>query len=149
MAEQWLQDLERDQVHRETREVLARESVEQFANAPVLVVACLTLEDMDQYPDKERRRCERDLAVQSLAAAVQNMLLAAHARGLASCWYCAPLFCPTAVRQTLKLPDEVEPQALIAFGYPAEQPPSPPRKPVESVVYFDRWGKSRGSRWAR
>lgn len=141
MAETWLQDLKRDGVPQATRAAIARESVEQFASAPVLVVACLDLEDMDQYPDEERRRCERDLAVHSLAAAIENMLLAAHARGLGSCWYCAPVFCQTAVRHALKIPGEVEPQALIAIGYPAENPRAPPRIPMGRVACLDEWGK--------
>ena len=36
-------------------------------------------------------------AAQSIGAALQNLMLAAHATGLASCWMCAPLFCPATV----------------------------------------------------
>ena len=61
--------------------------------------------------------------MQSLGAAMQNLLLAAHAKGLGACWFCAPGFCKETVRAVLKIPDEVEPQALIAMGYPAEKPP--------------------------
>jgi coenzyme F420-0:L-glutamate ligase/coenzyme F420-1:gamma-L-glutamate ligase len=142
MAETWLQYLKRDGVPQETRASLVSESVEQFSSAPVLVVACMTLEDMDQYRDEKRGRCERDLAVQSLAAAMQNMLLAAHAMGLGSCWYCAPVFCQKAVRQALGIPGEVEPQALIAFGYAAEKPLAPPRKSISGIAFLDIWGKS-------
>jgi coenzyme F420-0:L-glutamate ligase/coenzyme F420-1:gamma-L-glutamate ligase len=89
----------------------------------------------------ERQRYEHDLAVQSLSAAIQNILLTAHAEQLGACWYCAPLFCQKTVQQTLKLPDDVEPQALITLGYPAENPTSPRRKPLQNTVYLNEWGK--------
>jgi coenzyme F420-0:L-glutamate ligase / coenzyme F420-1:gamma-L-glutamate ligase len=98
------------------------------------------MEDMDTYPDAERKNSERDLALQSLAAAIQTLLLAAHANGLGACWYCAPLFCKTAVRQALVIPAEVEPQAAITIGYPDEIPKTPKRYPLETCVYREKWG---------
>ncbi len=61
------------------------------------------------------------MAVQSVALACQNLLLAAHAYGLGACWMCAPLFVPHVVRQVLELPAAWQPQALITLGYPAEE----------------------------
>ena len=51
--------------------------------APRRIAACLTLADMDRYPDARRAEAERLMAVQSTAMAVQNMLLLAHAEGSA------------------------------------------------------------------
>ncbi len=72
----------------------------RITGAPAVVVACLTLADMDQYPDARRRQAEYLMAVQSVAMAVQNLLLAAQAEGLGACWMCAPLFCAEAVRES-------------------------------------------------
>jgi coenzyme F420-0:L-glutamate ligase/coenzyme F420-1:gamma-L-glutamate ligase len=88
--------------------------------APVVVVACLSMADMDVYPDARRAAAEHTMAVQSVAMAVQNLLLAAHALGLGTCWLCAPLFAPDAARGALALPDDWEPQALVTLGWPAE-----------------------------
>jgi nitroreductase len=77
--------------------------------------------------------------MQSLAAALENMLLTAHAKGLGACWFCAPSFCKETVRKVLKIPDEVEPEALITMGYPAEEPPAPPRKELIDCCFKDRW----------
>jgi coenzyme F420-0:L-glutamate ligase / coenzyme F420-1:gamma-L-glutamate ligase len=115
-------------------------SVKRFASAPALILACLSLEDMDKYPDAERQQIERDLAVQSLGAAVQTLLLAAHSEGLGACWYCAPAFCGVAVRKVLDIPEGVEPQALITVGYSDEKPEMPPRKPVVDYAYSGWWG---------
>jgi len=136
MAEAWGRDLERDGVPLEERRSLTSESVERITEAPVAVVACMTMRDMDRYPDERRMMAERTMAVQSVTAAVQNMLLAAHELGLGACWMCAPLFCPDVVRRVLGMPEDVEPQALILLGYPAEEPEPPKRKPLSEVTVW-------------
>ncbi len=108
----------------------------RISAAPVVVVLCLTLAEMDAYPDQRRRQAEYLMAVQSVALAAQNLLLAAHAEGLGACWLCAPLFCPEAVRAALDLPDDWEPQALITLGYPAEAGKPPVRKPLAEVSLY-------------
>jgi coenzyme F420-0:L-glutamate ligase / coenzyme F420-1:gamma-L-glutamate ligase len=142
MADAWQRDLERDGVAEKNRLKLAKASVKRIRNIPVLVLSCLTLNDMKQFPDKERRKGERDLAVQSLAAAMQNMLLAVHAKGLGACWLCSPIFCRDSVKEAMKLPSDVEPQALIAIGYPAETREPPKRKSLEIIAFLNNWGNT-------
>ena len=96
-------------------------SRERIVTAPVVIVACLSMIDMDHYPDERRNSMERAMAMQSVAASIQNLLLAAHDLGLGACWMCAPLFCPDVVRDALDLPDDWEAQALITIGYPADE----------------------------
>ncbi len=141
MADVWIACMIKNGVASEVRENQREASVKRFTRAPVLIVACLTMKDMLRYADESRQKSERDLAVQSLGAAIQNMLLAAHANGLSACWFCAPLFCKETVRRVLKVPDDVEPQALITLGYPAEKPRESSRKPLEDYAYLDYWGK--------
>ena len=62
------------------------------------------------------KKSERDLAVQSLGAAIQNMLLVARANGLGTCWFCPPIFCKKTIRRISKIPEDVETQALITLG---------------------------------
>ena len=139
MARAWDRDLQEDGAPRDVRESLTQASMERFTSAPIVVIACLTMGEVEGYPDERRRGAERTMAIQSVAAAIQNMLLAAHGEGLGACWFCAPLFCPEVVRETLEIPAEVEPQALITLGRPAEKPDPPPRKALESMVHYDRW----------
>ena len=138
MAEAWAIDLAKDgsNITPQTRNA----KVERFASAPVLILACTTMDGMTKQPDLERQRVERDLAVQSLGAALQNLLLAVHARGLGGCWYCAPAFCKAAVRSTVEIPGDVEPQALIALGYSAEKPLAPIKKQLGDFCFWDKWG---------
>lgn len=142
MASEWARDLERDGVPPDILRELVEGSIKRFSEAPVLVIAGITMRDMHKYPDERRQGFEHLMATQSLAAAVQNILLAAHAKGLGACWFCAPLFCQEIVRRVLGMPDEVEPQALIVIGYPAEQPEPPPRKSLKEIVFKDYWGVS-------
>ena len=141
MANRWNQDMRKSGVPHMNRENLTKASIEQFTNAPILVIACLTMKDMDAYPDKRRQKIEHILAVQSVAAAIENMLLAAHAQGLGACWFCAPLFCQNEVRRALDIPRSVDPQALITLGYATSKPEPPPRKPLGNMVYQNRWGE--------
>jgi F420 biosynthesis protein FbiB-like protein len=102
---------------------IARDVARSYARltgAPVLIVVCLSMVDMDVYPDAARTQHERTMAGQSTAMAAQNLLLQAHAEGLAACWLCAPLFVPELARATLALPADWEPQGLITLGYTAE-----------------------------
>jgi len=139
MANAWAADMAKDGTGVEPETFKLR--VERFATAPALVLACMSMEGMAEFPDVEKRRLERDLAVQSLAAAVENLLLAAHSMGLGASWFCAPAFCKGAVREVLEIPADVEPQALIAMGYPAEEPRAPPRKPLGDLCFWNRWGE--------
>jgi F420 biosynthesis protein FbiB-like protein len=83
-------------------------SYARLTEAPVLIVVCLTMIAMDTYPDPQRSRHEWVMAAQSTAMASQNLLLQAHAEGLAACWVCAPLFVPELVGETLGLPSDWE-----------------------------------------
>jgi len=110
-------------------------SYQRLTQAPALILLCLTMVDMDHYPDGRRQQNEWLMAVQSVAMAGQNLLLAAHQLGLGSCWLCAPLFCPETVQQVLDLPADWQPQGLISLGYPAETKMKT-RRPLDSVA---RW----------
>ena len=109
-------------------------SYTRITGAPLVIVAFLTLEDMDAYPDPGRQAAEHLMAVQGVAMAVNNVLLAAHAADLGACWMCAPLFCSDAVVEAVGAPTHWQAQALITLGYPASKGKSPVRRPSADVV---------------
>ena len=110
----------------------------RIANAPAAIVACATMQVMDDYPDEKRRAAEEVMAAQSVAMAVQNLLLAADAEGLGACWMCAPLFCGQAVTRSLDLPSDWQPQALITLGYPSNGGKPASRAALRKVaVWFE------------
>lgn len=113
-----------------------RRSYTRITSAPCVIVACLTMEDMDAYPDERRSSAEQLMAVQGVALAIENLLLAASAEGLGACWMCAPLFCQETVADALDLPQGWQAQGLITLGYPASRGKEPVRKPLESLVLW-------------
>lgn len=136
MARRWRRDLEQDGTAEAAVRVELRFSLRRFGEAPLLILVGYTMEEMDRYPDRARRAAEETMAVQSAAAAIENLLLVATGHGLGACWCCAPLFCAGVVRRALGLPRTFIPQALLTIGYPAHTPPVPPRKPLDAVVTF-------------
>ena len=114
-------DLEADNVPEAIIEKDIQRSYERLTSAPVLMVVCASVVDMDIYNDDRRNHNEYMMAVQSVAMAGQNILLAAHDSGLGACWMCAPLFCPDVVCDALDLPEDWHPQGIISLGYPAQE----------------------------
>jgi len=138
MGDEWRRTLAMDG---EGEEVLARRlrlSRLRIEQAPALILACLYLSDLDRYPDLDRQRAEEVMAIQSLGAAIQNMLLAAFSFGLDTGWMCAPLFAQQTVREALDLDISLVPHALIPVGYKAAEPRRRPHRPTnELIVRFD------------
>jgi nitroreductase len=102
-----------------------------IAEAPVVIVVCADLE--------RARRAYGDRGVglyciQDTAAATQNLLLAAHAKGLGACWVGA--FSEDEVRGALSLPQELRPVAIVPLGHPDQEPRPRPRRPLDEVVEY-------------
>jgi PPOX class probable F420-dependent enzyme len=135
MAAEWRRNLDMDGQEPEVVETRLRKSQERILNSPVLIIPCLYLEDLDRYPDAARQEAEHTMAVQSLGAAIQNILLSAYSLGLDTGWMCAPLFCPEVVCGALDLPATLVPHALINLGYGAKDPPRRPHKPVSELIF--------------
>lgn len=138
MGETWQKNLEMDGQAEEIVKIRREKSYQRILNAPVLIMPCLYLEDLDRYPDEQRQSQETTMAIQSLGASVQNMLLMAYKLGLDGGWMCAPLFCPEVACSALKLDARLIPHALITLGYAAADPKRRERLPLnELIVYFD------------
>ncbi|MEQ9714360.1 MAG: nitroreductase family protein [Candidatus Asgardarchaeia archaeon] len=136
MARKLKEDLERNGLPEDFIKTKVESSIKRFVSAPVLILVCMTMEEMDKYPDEFRNNAERTMAIQSVALAIQNMLLMAHTLGLGVCWRCAPLFAPDIVKKVLGIPENWEPQAILEVGYYENAPPPPPRKSINEIV---RW----------
>jgi len=108
----------------------------RIAGAPVAVLVCLTMEQMDVYPDEKRSKAEYLMAVQGAAMAGENLLLAAHAAGLGGSWLCAPLFAPSVAQQALGLPISWQPQGLVLLGWPAAPGRERGRRPHTDVAVY-------------
>ncbi|MFQ5899729.1 MAG: nitroreductase family protein [Candidatus Methylomirabilia bacterium] len=109
----------------------ARYLAEHLHEAPVLILACLNAEG-----------AAPGLTMgSSIYPAVQNLLLAARGLGIGSTLTTIHRFRDSQVKELLGIPPGVETAALIPLGYPLGKFGRPPRKPVQQVTFFDRWGQ--------
>jgi PPOX class probable F420-dependent enzyme len=137
MGKEWRANLWMDGQDAEIIEKRLEGSRRRLLDAPVLVLLCLYLEDLDEYPDETRQESEITMAVQSLGAAAQNALLAAYDLGLDAGWMCAPLFSPEKVKETLGLDPKLIPHALLTLGYAEGDPPKRRgRRPLDELVVY-------------
>ncbi len=137
MGEEWRSNLQMDGQDPEVVQKRLEGSRRRLEDAPVLLLICLYLEDLDAYPDPERQQNETTMAVQSLGAAAQNALLAAYDQGLDAGWMCAPLFAPEKVAEALGLDPALVPHALLTLGYAEGDPPKRRgRLPVDELVVY-------------
>ena len=134
MAVDFERDLIRDGVAPEKIQAQIKRSRERITSAPVVIILCLDMSEMDSYPDEKRQQAERAMAMQSVAAAGLQLLLAAHAEGLGGVWICAPLFAQETIKKTLNLSEVWEPQAMYYIGYPEELPKSKELKDWQSLA---------------
>ena len=103
---------------------------QMLKQAPLAIVMC---------GDRERQPMD-GYWVQDCSAATENLLLAAHARGLGAVWLGVY---PREERiqelsRLLGLPEQVMPMAVLSIGYPAEHK-SPADRYDESRIHRDRW----------
>jgi nitroreductase len=77
------------------------------------------------------------MAIQSVAAAGLQLLLAVHAEGLGGVWACWPLFAQEVICRTLDLPETWEPQAIFFIGYPIEITEARVRKSMKEITIFE------------
>lgn len=99
-----------------------RRFFKRLGKAPVVVCAYFepaNKEDVTSY--------------QNVAAAIQNLLLVAHAEGLGTCWMTGPVAVETQISRYLGV-DGLTLVAVIPMGYPDESPRIPPRRP-DRVIY--------------
>jgi len=113
-----------------------KRSKKRITSAPATILLCLDMSEMDSYPDEKRYKAEYMMAVQSVAAAGLQLLLAAHAEGLGGVWACWPLFAQETIQKTLNLSKSWEPQAIFFLGYSETIPQARERKDIENVSLF-------------
>ena len=136
MAVEFKHDLEKDGVPAEKIQAQIKRSKERMTSAPVIIVLNLDMTEMDVYPDKKRKQAEFRMAMQSVANAGMQLLLAAHAEGLGGVWVCSALFVQETVQNILNLPKSWEPQGMFYLGYPEVVPVVRERKSLDEVVIF-------------
>ena len=136
MAKEFQRDLEKDNLPAVEIAKKVAKSQERITGAPVVVILCVDMSEMDNYPDERRKKAEYIIGIQSAANAGMQLLLAAHAEGLGGVWVCSPMFAQEIVQEALNISKQWEPQAMFLLGYPLEIPAFRGRKAIEEVMKF-------------
>jgi Nitroreductase len=102
---------------------------ETYGGAPVVIVVLTDTADAENF---------RKANLESASAATENLVLAATALGLGTCWMTGPLQDGKALRRILSIPDTKELVAVTPLGYPAAVPLAPARIDPD-LVQKVRW----------
>jgi len=119
-----------------TKQKLAKSALGQnfIAQAPVVIVVCVNI---NRSTSRYGSRGQDLYCIQDTAAAIENMLLIAVSKGLGTCWVGA--FNEVLAKESLELPVDIRPVAIIPLGNPAETPRMPRRRSYEDVVHHEKW----------
>jgi nitroreductase len=122
---------------------------DHMAEAPVLLVPCIqsnTLPAREAFPPDIQARYGELAAYQqlirgaSIYPAVQNIILACRAVGLATLITTNHLYYEADVHAVLGIPDDMFPCALMPIGWPIGRFGPVTRRPLSEVAFADRWG---------
>lgn len=102
-----------------------------IAEAPIVIVVCI---DLHVAAGGYRSRGRDLYAIQDTAAATENLLLAAYAEGLGSCWVGS--FNEKSAARALSLASHIRPVAMVALGHPRSDRHKPTRRDVSEVTSF-------------
>lgn len=120
---------------------LLRMAAQSIASASVVIAVANTGELMERGAElyqtgrQEGRDFFRTMEIQSSAAAVENLLLAATSLGIGSVWLGILILIRHEVLEFLGEPDG-EFMAVVALGYPARETAGPKKRALEDVVRF-------------
>jgi len=117
----------------------------RFERAPLVIVpicraltllSTMTGARLNDEDEQAIAAMERDSGLIGTSLALQNLLLAAHARGLGASGMTGPLVAADAVRDLLGIPASWHIVALVPMGFPDENPAATTRKAAPLVTQW-------------
>ncbi len=125
--------------------LLSRKREENPFRAPLLFTVCVDSHRFERIMAKRNwHLVQNDLSlllfgIQDAALMAENMVIAAESLGLGSCFLGGAPYRAEAIVEEYKLPLRVFPLVQLAMGYPAENPPTRPRYPLEFTLFEDQY----------
>jgi nitroreductase len=124
----------------------ANQVLGSYRHVPVWILGLVVPRDV--FPPEDRH-LEALADEMSVAFAMENLFVAARAKGLGTVptvfhWYNEP-----ALRELVGVPDEIRVPVITPLGYPTEFPVGLPprlkelRRPWRTLVHDDSWGNAR------
>ncbi|MBI4288528.1 MAG: nitroreductase family protein [Chloroflexi bacterium] len=128
-----------------TRPDRPNRAAQAIMTVPVCIVACAQLgrSGFKRLPDGGQAPAtdKGDWYMFDLGLALENLVLTAHALGLATVHVGA--FDSAKAEQIIGAPENVKVVELIPLGYPDEQPAAPIRKEYNEWVFYNRFGQGK------
>lgn len=106
-------------------------ALKAFTQAPVVVVLCAN-------PGESGNLDQKGYYLLDAGLAMQQMMLAARAEGLGTCWVCN--FDEKTAREACQVPGEYKVVTLCPLGVPERVPDPRTRKPLTEIVFSEQWG---------
>lgn len=132
--------------HAEWARGYARQALGTYPDVPVWILGLLVPRNV--FPE-DARAMERDADMVSVGFMIENLMVAARAKGLGTVPTVFQWFVEDEFRALFDLPPAVEVPLLTPLGYPEEFPQGLPpalaaiRRPWRSLVHDERWGAVR------
>lgn len=101
--------------------------------APVNIILCANPQESEVWEGKDFYMLDAGLAM-------EHLILAATAQGLATCWQ--GLFSEDKMRSALGIPDNFRVIAVTPLGYPAQEKSPRPRKALGEIAFGEHWGQA-------
>lgn len=127
--------------------LLSRNAKRNPFRAPLLFTICVDYHKFGLIMAKRRwKLATNDLALlllgmQDAAYMAQNMVVAGRSLGLGSCFLGSAIYNADKIAESYDLPEKVFPIVQLTMGYPAEDPPSRPRYPIEFTLFENKYPK--------
>jgi len=113
--------------------------------APLMFTICVDLHRMEVIMAKRNwKMVTNDLSmlffgIQDASLMAENMVNAAESLGMGSCFLGAAPYIADKIAKKYRLPERVFPLVQLVMGYPAENPPTRPRYPINFSLFEDRY----------
>lgn len=109
-------------------------TLQVMRQAPVVIIVMNTNGQSPYEEIDTDRRFSEICDSLSIGASIENMLLKATQLGLGTLWIANTCFAYHDMMQVIQAPGQLI--GAVALGYPDEQPPKRPRKPLEDILEF-------------
>ncbi|MBS3782123.1 MAG: nitroreductase family protein [Candidatus Thermoplasmatota archaeon] len=125
--------------------IMEREKDDIPFGAPVMFTICVDIYKLEKMMEKrDWDLITNDLTlllfgIQDASYMAQNMVIAAESMGLGTCYLGSPVRTARNLKEKYDLPDKVFPLVQLVVGYPAEDPPTRPRYPLDFVLFEDEY----------
>lgn len=125
--------------------ILTRDPKHHPFHAPLMFTICADFHKMERIMARRNwTPITNDLSclmsgIGDACYMAENMVIAAEALGLGSCYLGDPPYIAKHLKRRMNLPDRVFPVVGLVFGYPDEEVPTRPRYPLDFVLFEERY----------